>query len=786
MRDRSLYEDVISTPLRYTTISVRACNALNRAGIHTIEDLIQYCSKHCPTEIRSIGQFIKEEIKDFLQQVFHDPSKVIISIPGSDSFRDRLGNDTTVEVLLSYGFLEKVSIENTPLTIRVRNALLRDGVYSVGDLLRLACSNGIERVRNIGAKGAQEVWEYIGSIEIGHIEVAEQEEENARYQFLLNTFQKLPVSLFTSMVPRRSYEQLLLKKLRTAANIFKIVVDAGINEITLSSSVREPLRKQIELLLSMDPADALTWCLESHKKFLGERLSRKIIHPRTTWSGNNIISWLTLDPKPHELMVQLQALCAINEAPSVSFEIERIFNLKEREIVVFIQRYGSDQKTLEEIGKGLDISRERVRQIEGKALREIWRRVEAEPNIILRSSFEFARDWDYKFVWDRWYQRFEDLNILGSIQKGHIFKKHGFTEQDILFSLINSSKKEPAGQELVPDTMRFCLAFPSTQVKSLELISQISRKQRKKIFRKIAYTGGISLGECKEILGLTEEEIYIYLDANNLIQFDEGWFTFSDASQFGKCPIITAGLKLYEACVPLPLQKFLRGIRRYSGRFYPSLAPQASIKHVLELYGFTFFEGKVYYPGNYQSRLSGTERLFLRLLWEMNSVLSFYEIVSLFLENGYSKAGATVSLLSHSPLPVKVDRSPDQFTYYTLRGRKISWEQLIEASERQKKISLDARHEYSRDGSIKYYITLNTWAVISGVLPVHSLPNLSGEWEIVVHERSIGSASMDEAFMWGLYGVMEELECELGGQIEVTFNTWERIATFRKINHGRQ
>jgi RNA polymerase primary sigma factor len=55
--------------------------------------------------------------------------------------------------------------------------------------------------------------------------------------------------------------------------------------------------------------------------------------------------------------------------------------LSDRERMVLILRYGldnSEPKTLEEIGRRLDLTRERVRQIEGQALKRLSRLNEIE------------------------------------------------------------------------------------------------------------------------------------------------------------------------------------------------------------------------------------------------------------------------------------------------------------------------------------------------------------------------------------------------------------------------
>ena len=70
-------------------------------------------------------------------------------------------------------------------------------------------------------------------------------------------------------------------------------------------------------------------------------------------------------------------------------QIEEILNtLAPRESAVLILRYGlrdNRPRTLEEVGKVFNVTRERIRQIEAKALRKLRHPVRSQP---LRSYYE--------------------------------------------------------------------------------------------------------------------------------------------------------------------------------------------------------------------------------------------------------------------------------------------------------------------------------------------------------------------------------------------------------------
>ena len=110
----------------------------------------------------------------------------------------------------------------------------------------------------------------------------------------------------------------------------------------------------------------------------------------------------------------------------------------------------------------------------------------------------------------------------------------------------------------------------------------------RKILKKIAFAGGIHIRNASEILNVAYEDIAHYLEALGLQAVTDGWYSFTDSSQFNKQPLRTAGLKMIEACGEIPIDKFIEGIRQYARRFTPEPAPKVVILALLEILGFSF------------------------------------------------------------------------------------------------------------------------------------------------------------------------------------------------------
>ena len=678
--------------------------------------------------------------------------------------------------------LESIKIVNTPLSLRVRNSLQREGIMTVGDLIRSVQTKFIDAVRNFGDKGLEEVGAYFDSLKLEGIifGTSGNEPTTDHPQTLLESIRDFSIALWAPYLTTAQYEKLLRSNHKTADE----VVLESLIESEKNSSVTPATKKKIQAIFDeyskKNPTDFLQSVLSRHQLLISNKIKKKVLHPKLRFGGKEIVLYTQIEYQPYEFASILQSLCRINYYPNISFELERIMNLKKRDLRIVILRLGFAPHTLEEVGDIVGVTRERIRQIEKKSVRQIWNKYEYEPNVLLKSAIKYAKDLEKAFSLEIWTNDLSKKRILGKISPKHQLKQIGVSVDEALYALLNSSRKDSLGKKKLSDDILIGLDYPYLTVQSVELLQVVPKKDKRTVKRKIAYTCGLSIQEAQEILQLSEEEALFYLDANDLFNFGNGWYTFSDPSQFSRSPIQTAGLKLVEACPPLSEQEFSRGLRKYISRHFSALAPRELVRYMLELYGFEIVDGKVLYPKKFKSRLNDSERLFLQLLDQHDGVLSFYEVVTLFIGNGFSVQGATIGLLSHSTLPVKVDKSPDRFTYYTLRGRHITWNQLKYASERQLVVSANSSFKYQADGCIIFETTLNTWAVLSGVLAVHSLPNLSGDWPLLVNGDDCGTGSMDESFMWGLNSVMEGMGAKVGDRVEIVFNTWERTTTFRK------
>ncbi len=776
--------DLLKLVLEHTSLPSRVKNTLSRNGVQTIGDLVYHVEHGQLDALRGVGPKTKGEIDEFLYLLVTDPQAATRPQKITISAVEDYSVDQTL--LLKARSIADMPIRNTPMRIRVRNSLQRAGILTVGQMVKRIQDGTILAVRNFGEKSLHEAISFLERATTTAIPAAAdwaQTHGTDGHQIMLD-LDRLPISFWAPFLTQPQYIRLLRSGLSRAGQLVSLDTVTCKVDASLPKAIIEKAKKTMAECGALDRASFYRKSLQAHQAYLQERIDRGILHPDILVSGRPLKAYLEWDPKSYELAHSLHICCLINKSPQLAFELEEVFDLAPREVQVLMLRHGPVRQTLEEVGAIFGVTRERIRQIESRALRRIWQLLEQPGTILLKSALKFARDQEKAFSFRAWMQDMKSRGILGAVYLPSLPHGTEIKAEDLLVVLIRTSKKLQYGKRMVSDEIRAALRMPSLSVRSIEAIEGVTSAKRRRILRKIGYTGGIHISEAEEELGLSRLEAGHYLQTQGLISLLPEWYTYQDSSAMARASIRTAGLKLFEACGPLPVDEILDGLRSYASRFYPALAPKPLIEHMLDLCGFELRDGKVHYPRAYSSRLSGSERLFLQLLEEYGDAISFSELVMEFLSRGYSMAGATIGLLSHSPLPVRIDPSPDRFAYYTLRGREVTWDQLEAASARQAKVALDAEVEYRRDGTIRYLATLNTWAVFSGVLAVHALPNISGEWSVFASGQTHGKCSMDQNFMWGLNSVFGDLQAQVGDRVEVIFNSWDRTATFRKLDEN--
>ncbi len=308
-------------------------------------------------------------------------------------------------------------------------------------------------------------------------------------------------------------------------------------------------------------------------------------------------------------------------------------------------------------------------------------------------------------------------------------------------------------------------------------LMNISTKERRKIIRKVLFTGGITVKEASKILIEDERVTALALKNLNLQKIDNEWFSFKNLTEDrdnSKIPLRIAGLKMLAVNPIMEIDSFHDGLRRHASRFYASIAPLLVIEHFLLKLGFDINNSKISTQLPVKGVLSQSEKSLISAIRKGNGVASFLEITEEFFLQNLSLPAVSVTL-KRSPIAEKMSEG-----FHKLRGTEISWQDIEIARKRQKRFAQDDEITHGLDGVVRMKFTVNSYAFLTGVVGAWSVKELSGSWTLLQDGSPFGDAKIDESYLWGLAKIFKKMEVKRGERMELAFNTWNRTLSVQK------
>lgn len=448
---RLLSEDLAEINLVNTTLSKRLQNILLRYDIHTIGELVRYFSVQEPPKIPSIGQMGTEEITEFLDQVYGNPSAII---PQKEDVKEMIAHHSSGYILKNGVSFANLSIRDTPLPVRVKNALGKSGIRTVEDLQRSFAYKRLYVVRNLGSQGRSQIREYLSSIGMSdNLQGYLKPERSEKYYVIEDMLQDLPTSV---LVPFLSSENIPAYNC-SFSSVDEVLnsIDTGSSEILISQSASiSELESVLMEMSKLKPNELIGLLIEKHRNYLADQVARKLIHPRLSINGSYAAYWLQEDAKPDVTKENLKILCDLNSGTTITAEIEELISLERREVDILFRRYGRDDQTLQDVADNYSLTRERIRQIEKRAIDKLWRKFSTRPFPLLKSAFEYARDDGVDFDFRKWFQGLGSRKLIFPLPTDHLIAQLGYGLDDFLRVLIATSSKDPRGKELISTEVR--------------------------------------------------------------------------------------------------------------------------------------------------------------------------------------------------------------------------------------------------------------------------------------------------------------------------------------------
>lgn len=665
-------------------------------------------------------------------------------------------------------------IEALGLPLRVKNALKRGGVFTVSDLRRAMASNSLWRIHGIGQIAESQIADVMAALvpsQVGDTELSDGRRDGTERLLAL------PTSVLVPMVPRRLYNALKAKGVAQLRDAAAAPLSSTASRRGLTERQHRILRKALDRVSDL----GVEGLVGMHRATLAQTVAAgklcgevKYLHiPLRQWSRPEPWSDTITD---HWLILRM--LSDANENTSLADDLGGLFgHMKPRELAILAGRYGPEKKTLQVLADELKLTRERVRQLERRSATRVNEKLNSSPCIFLKSAVQFGADLGRDLSEVSWRQELEMRHILGQSPQGEVSGEHllGDTFELLLALLRLLSDAEMTPLLTIPSNVALALKSGELPVGVYSQIGKVSKKATKEVLRRINFTGGVSVRGASSILGLPEEATPILLERMGGSKILDDWYSIASAEAFKRSPFLTAGLKMQEACGSLKFEEFCDGLRRYVARFYPALAPPDIVRHMLVLLGFDIEGDTITGPIPRGSSLSRAERAFLEALEDQGGVLSLYEVAAAFETRGLSLP-AVSALLQHSPIVERIKRG-----FYGLRGSEVSWEQLRDAKARQTRISADTEIAYGTDGIVRFRATVNAYGALTGVLNAYKGPRLGDGWTVLVEDSECGSATMDDAFVWGLDQAFNLLAVEAGSRVELAFDTKLRQVRVSRI-----
>lgn len=353
-----------------------------------------------------------------------------------------------------------LSIQDISLPVRFKNVLLRAGINNVGELNRTYILNKLSAIRGLGTKGLNQIQEYLAYVDgLISIQVVSPKPLNSsNLPIAEDLIHGLPVSIFFPFLLNEEIPMLA----KSFSSVEEIVrkIELATPDYLKSISVLNSLEAAILEMKSIKADDLVRFLLTKQQNFLSDLISQKIIHPRLSIDDSYAAYWLQKDARPDLSKENLRIICNFTNINSITFEIEALITLSYREIDIIFRRYRK-KHSLQTVADNLDLSRERIRQIEKRAIGKLWRQFSITNFPLLKSSLEYARDEGVDFKFDGWYQSLGSKQLIYPLSTENHITQNGYGVNDFLQVLILTSAKDPRGQEIISQEVRDSMFGPN-------------------------------------------------------------------------------------------------------------------------------------------------------------------------------------------------------------------------------------------------------------------------------------------------------------------------------------
>ena len=519
------------------------------------------------------------------------------------------------------------------------------------------------------------------------------------------------------------------------------------------------------------------------------QIRSRLLHPQASAAGKPIAYWLSSARTANSSSIAeiFSAILgdSLNICDEISKFLERI-NHKYRapHIAILLGRYGLANRTLEDIGNQLGMTRERVRQICGKLKARV-----VNPRFTclrIQSALLIAADMGQEITFQHWSDVIRSSGIVGDWTSDAY---HDIDPIEALIAICNLAGPNSSKLTL-PDNLRLAVDLaisgkPHLAAWYAVATQSVSKVTSKIIKRHTAHSGGVNARWLSREINVELENVSAVLSSLGYEAISKDWFIPGDPSdpkRTSKDEVCHRTLqKMLHYCGALTVDELCGGLRSVLSRQQFPVPPPDVMQVLLARGGYKSSGGLYSWTGEHGETLSRSEEIILDCL-KRERVVHHAELTKAFQASGLSFP-ALHAALRHSPLFSKVEPG-----LYRIRGSEVTRQDVDRARSAGESIPASVEVEYDKRGLVSVKLTLSVIGAYTGNIACTQLPNLKGEWSCLVSGRRSCMLVATEAEFRRLRKPFELLKCQAGDRIHLLFNTWDRTVVMEKVqsNYGNQ
>ena len=778
----------------------RSFNALARADIRTVGEVLQIAESGTLRTIPGIGRKSVVELKNKLAQV------KILNDSEDKADAEVISNQDDV-------FLSREDpIGQLDLTVRSFNALTRAGIRTVGEVLQLIESNGLQTLRGLGRKSISQIKDELAQVKILGDSKMEVNIDVIPIQNSLFLSREDPIRELN--VSSHSFNVLTRAGIQTVGEVVQLIESVRLQtirelgtkcilEITaILTQVKILNGDEVESWLSSDvwsqlilrivndaEVESITKKGDIPKRVVREQLQlvhkqllRKLLHEDAIVAAKPIKDWLV---EENERVYEVLATI-LGSSLNICEEIEFLLNSIpiQYRMTILLSMYGFETKTLAKTGEELDLSRERVRQIRNELKDKVASiiNLKTKPDLLrMQSALFIARDLGLDITYEQWAQRIRSSGLVGD------WISQEFVDTDpleVMIAICNLLADCKIRWLQMPENLQHVVQLatigkPNVSAKISHVHDALSSKVKRLINRHTRFSGAVYDKWLSQEIDIELKEIKDMLEGLEYRELSKGWFVPKiprDPHRISKHDVFHHGLrKMFQYCGPLDIDDICAGLRHVLSRTRFPVPPPDVMDEIIRICDYICEDELYYWDGTYDEHLNEGEIIIMNCSERTGPVFHHVELIQAFIESNLSFPSLH-GTLKRTPLFHTIE-----FGLYKLRGREVTYQDIERAQAAGERQSLRPEVKYDMEGNIIVSVTLSTIAVGSGTIFCERFPDLSGEdWECYVHGERAGELSAVENEFRRLKKPFELLNCQQGERLKFIFNTWERTVTIEK------